>query len=329
VIALGGMAIGVFAMGGLAIGLVPVGGCALGLFSVGGLGLGIIYSYSGAAVAPIAMGGLAVGYYSFGGAAFGAHPLGGNIRDPDAARFFHSHDLAWVHVVVWTLVVLSMLVSILTPLLNRLFAGKQFAGTQGRRTATEFRPGGVPPPVTPSFAGPAGATPPADARFSKLAICGALWISFFFLAFIGMYTARGFATTSTGEAPQPSVLQTMMAFTLLPLGALAPFGSTILGSIALVKIRRSKGRLVGLPLALADTLFFPLLALDVLLVFCWMLLMRNVFPETSSGDFGPWLDLLSRMIVYVLPVIFGIGLDIAIAFVSWRAVRKPVDLPAA
>ena len=46
----------------------------------------------------------------------------------------------------------------------------------------------------------------------------------------------------------------------------APFGTTILGFVAIGHIRRSTGELYGLPLAVFDALLFPLLLLDVLLL---------------------------------------------------------------
>ena len=166
-----------------------------------------------------------------------------------------------------------------------------------------------------------------QAKFSKLAIWGALWIPFFFVAFFGMYWSFAAVSSTAGGIPSPSIVGRLLSFTLLPLGVLAPLGTTILGSMALSRIRRSNGSVIGLPLALADTLFFPLLAMDVLLVLGWVLLTRNIFPQRSSGDLGPWLDLLSRMIVYGLPILIALGLDVAIAFWSWRAARKPLAAP--
>jgi len=58
----------------------------------------------------------------------------------------------------------------------------------------------------------------------------------------------------------------IVLFPLLILGVSAPFGATILGLVAINQIRRSSGRLYGMPLAIFDTLLYPLLLLDVLIV---------------------------------------------------------------
>jgi hypothetical protein len=54
---------------------------------------------------------------------------------------------------------------------------------------------------------------------------------------------------------------TYITFWLLFIGAGAPIGTTILGAISMGKIKRSCGKLYGLPLAFADTVFFPMLLL--------------------------------------------------------------------
>jgi hypothetical protein len=55
-------------------------------------------------------------------------------------------------------------------------------------------------------------------------------------------------------------------FPLLAVAFTAPFGTTILGLVAISQIRQSVGRLYGMPLAIFDTLVFPLLLLDALIV---------------------------------------------------------------
>src|SRR6185369_5747454 len=83
------------------------------------------------------------------------------------------------------------------------------------------------------------------------------------LLFFAVETVSG-----VGREPlAPAALKILLTITLLPLGLTAPFGTTILGWIAVGDIRRAKGRISGLPLALFDGLLFPLLGLDVFLVF--------------------------------------------------------------
>ncbi len=100
--------------------------------------------------------------------------------------------------------------------------------------------------------------------------------------------------------------------TVLPLGLTAPFGTTILGIIAISDIRHSRGRLHGLALALPDALLFPLLALDVAIYlgFAWLL------EEVSH-------DLALRYAVVLLG--FSVFALANAAIVRWacRAAMKP------
>ncbi len=95
--------------------------------------------------------------------------------------------------------------------------------------------------------------PDSEPKYSKLAIVGALWIPLFIV--IALTTAGG---------------PTNFFATLVIIAALmAPFGTTILGWVAVSQIRHSRGRLYGTGLALFDGLFFPLLILDWLVLAAW------------------------------------------------------------
>ena len=104
--------------------------------------------------------------------------------------------------------------------------------------------------------------PAVVSRFSRAAIWGATWVPLFFtlaLVFFGKKVV-------SGEDHGPAWWQTLLTFTLLPLGVAAPFGTTILGWISVTQIRRSAGKLYGLGLAVFDGLLFPLLMLDALVI---------------------------------------------------------------
>ena len=73
-------------------------------------------------------------------------------------------------------------------------------------------------------------------------------------------------SVSTGEPPEVTIWQWIARFTILPLGLLAPFGCTALGCLGISRIRASQGRLIGMPLAVAVALFYPLLVLDGVLL---------------------------------------------------------------
>ncbi len=107
-------------------------------------------------------------------------------------------------------------------------------------------------------------------RFSRRAILGAVWAAFFFVAIPPasmLVTARSAPERGLFSEGSPLwFLAVYLLLALLPFGATAPFGTTILGVISVSNIRHSKGRLVGLPLALADALLFPLLLINVLII---------------------------------------------------------------
>ena len=157
------------------------------------------------------------------------------------------------------------------------------------------------------------ASPKADApasaenftpRFSRLAIAGACWCPLFFITLVLLCAPREVVETpNDGLPPGPTWLQLLLRFTLLPLGLTAPFGTTILGWVAITHIRRSMGRLYGLGIAVADGLLFPLMALDAgifLLIF----------------DFGR--DVLTNIL---LSCFISVIVDYFIIRGAWRTVK--------
>ena len=99
--------------------------------------------------------------------------------------------------------------------------------------------------------------------------------------------------------------------------AAAPFGATILGAVAIGQIRRSAGKLYGLPLAVFDALLFPLLLLDWMILFAVAAVTMTVLV-LLGGPHGP----LGPELMEVLPaaLTLGIGLPI-IAWIDYRIVR--------
>jgi Protein kinase domain len=107
--------------------------------------------------------------------------------------------------------------------------------------------------------GTKASTPPpspiaeSKTRFSRTAIAGACWAPLFIFFFVALLPWRHFA-----------MARLLILVLLLPcalLGITAPFGTTILGWIAIVQIRRSAGKLRGMWLALIDGLVFPVVLL--------------------------------------------------------------------
>ncbi|MEK6258169.1 MAG: serine/threonine-protein kinase [Planctomycetota bacterium] len=129
-----------------------------------------------------------------------------------------------------------------------------FAAAEQRR----LRGFGKSPQQTPSTASPP--------RFSRFAIIGAVWALFGLLAVIPTLFFTGLNRVWNGTAlptdlihEQPPLAFTIFMGALLAIGAGAPIGTTIYGAISIGHIKRSGGKVVGLPLAVVDMLFFPLL----------------------------------------------------------------------
>jgi len=168
-----------------------------------------------------------------------------------------------------------------------------------------------------SFAPDFEATSAPNAKVSRLAIIGAVLLPFGIVAALlllvpvssTVYSAvDGVAVSSE---PQVAWWQWVLRFTVLPLGAISPFATTILGLMSISQIRASKGRLIGKPLALLDALFYPLLVLDGLLI----TLMFGLIGTIPSGNLT-LTELLS-----VLSYIVVILVDLMIVAVAWRKIR--------
>ena len=148
-------------------------------------------------------------------------------------------------------------------------------------------------------------------RFSRKAIIGAAWAPFFFVVVLATFFFSSVRSAPDGVADEPTVFNDLMMivfFVLLPLGLSAPFGTTILGLISVSEIRHSRGRLLGLPLAVADTLLFPLLLIDVIIFFVF----ANI-PIRIGTQFVMMGALVTCVVV-----------DILIVRWAWRRAKQPV-----
>jgi serine/threonine protein kinase len=176
--------------------------------------------------------------------------------------------------------------------------------------------------------------PDSGPQLSKAALWGAILVPLFILALLA------FAVTSItvftpvamhhGEGPPVAVRPMWIGMIILiPLGIvmffgfLSPFLTTILGVVAISNIRHSRGKLYGMPLAVFDALFYPLLLLDLILVGAGWLLIRSV----STLE-------LSMAITFLLFVPLTVLLNVILIRLSWRAAIENMpgpesDLPAA
>ena len=147
-------------------------------------------------------------------------------------------------------------------------------------------------------------------RLSRAAIWGVMWAPLFLMR-------RRCSLWSIGSRYRPAVCrparpggQSCWASHWLPLGLTSPFGTTILGGIAISQIKHSQGRLYGLGLAVFDALLFPLLALNGGLIAGWSWLADQVAPEWIPQMGRAWFSILVVGLVVMSCVV-----------VSWLIIR--------
>ena len=185
-----------------------------------------------------------------------------------------------------------------------------------------------------------GASPQAEPdhttgppRFSRAAIVGACWVPVAILSFVAValasYQVRG------GTSAGPEGWQLAILIPALILGVASPFGTTILGWVAVSQIRRSAGRIHGLYLALFDGLLFPLMALSavIALLSAAMAKMFVDFYANLSAVGQPHVALVTRManwlslnkeVAVIVGVIAAIAVNVLIVRAVLRAVRREV-----
>jgi tRNA A-37 threonylcarbamoyl transferase component Bud32 len=173
----------------------------------------------------------------------------------------------------------------------------------------------------------AEAGPFAAPRFSRKAIIGAAWAALFFvLAFTWLFASFPVQVPAGTQPPTSAWWLKLLAVPVLLLGLSAPFGTTILGSMALSQIRRSAGRLTGLGLALFDVLLFPLLVLDGLIYWMWTFILPGFAEWLHPGQNAAPKDEAALF----LTIVTSLVVDALIVYLSWRAAKKPLGgAPAA
>jgi serine/threonine protein kinase len=167
-----------------------------------------------------------------------------------------------------------------------------------------------------------------EPRFSRTAIVGAGWTAFFFIA--PLLSAWLWSMRSTPGASSPGIEPSgpilwsgLLMFPPMCLCVTAPFGTTILGWMAVNQIRRSAGKLRGLWLAVSDALVFPLLALDALIFLVYAMIASGLqtLPHSAS------MEVVQAIMIAGLGLlsIAAMGwLDFLIAHRVWRAVNQPL-----
>jgi hypothetical protein len=163
-----------------------------------------------------------------------------------------------------------------------------------------------------------------DRKVSRPAIRGAIWLPLGILMAILFLFPPGngldaifdrfaayYSTTTTGW-------QKALGVIILTLGISSPFATTVLGVFSLSQIRAAQGKLMGRLLALPDTLFYPLLLLDSLLL-VWMFTLSARVPGTQLA-FSETLSLVSILVVVMI-------IDLVIVAIVWRSTaRQPASV---
>jgi predicted Ser/Thr protein kinase len=157
-------------------------------------------------------------------------------------------------------------------------------------------------------------------KFSRKAIIGACWIPFILFA---MATMVAIPAAQAATRSGPTWWQIALAVLTLPLAFSAPFGATILGWLAVSDIRRSRGRIAGLPLAVFDGLFFPLLVLDVFM----FLGVRNGFYWFTATQLDPSFKNPPSELVTLGALLVCAVVDFLIIRRVWRAVKLTPTAP--
>ena len=158
-------------------------------------------------------------------------------------------------------------------------------------------------------------------KVSRKAILGVACIPFAALVPLAMAISPVIA----GHSPPGSDgWRGILAAAFLLLGFTAVFASPILGSWAMGDIRRSNGRISGLPLAVLAQLFFPLLALDAVILSACLNgfgLFRGPLGEEIVRMFqSPTLDVFGALAICA-PVNFFIVRR------QWRVGRSTFERP--
>ena len=112
-----------------------------------------------------------------------------------------------------------------------------------------------------------------------------------------------------------------LGFFVVALGVTSLVGTPVMGGLAIGDIRRSNGRITGLPLALADLLVFPLLLLDALLFFVVMIggvFVLRFLTQSEGGGVG--MIVIVPILLIWLAVIAIV--DFLIVRWAWRRVNR-------
>jgi hypothetical protein len=190
-------------------------------------------------------------------------------------------------------------------------------------------------PTSPADAetcAPAGGTP----AWNRNAILGACWIPVTILAVVaasfclyGLRSQTGSAATSRSDVWTRMVLVPSLLFAVS-----GPFGTTILGWIAIIQIRRSGKYIPGIQLAIFDALLYPLIAMNAVVALAGVALAKMFvdFYGNPAAIGNPQAPLIIQLANWTsvnkeFVVVPAVAMCILMSVIIVRAVRGAVTSP--
>jgi serine/threonine protein kinase len=184
-------------------------------------------------------------------------------------------------------------------------------------------------------------TSPADTEtcepaWNRNAILGACWIPVTILAVVaasfclyGLRSQTGSAATSRSDVWTRMVLIPSLLFAVS-----GPFGTTILGWIAIIQIRRSGKYIPGIQLAIFDALLYPLIAMNAVVALAGVALAKMFvdFYSNPAAIGNPQAPLIIQLANWTsvnkeFVVIPAVAMCVLMSVIIVRAVRGAVTSP--
>ncbi len=166
--------------------------------------------------------------------------------------------------------------------------------------------------------GPRGTAVLSAPRWSRAAIAGAVGIGCFLVVMLLWIMDWPVSSDPSFGHTLPQIL---FLDAVLPAGLMAVLAGTILGWIAVARIRRSAGRIRGLRLAAFDGLFLPLLTVDFFMLIVWAVAVKALAAHRGLG--GSMFQNLSDFAAFTLLLGLVAGwVDYLIIRPVWRAISR-------
>ena len=134
-----------------------------------------------------------------------------------------------------------------------------------------------------------------------------------------LFQTRTYETYAARQDPNHFVAF-LLLLPLALLAAAAPFGATILGGVAIAQIKRSRGRIYGLPLAAADLLLYPMLLLAALVLVTALFVGTAIVQAMDLSCYPP--TVFAVCVLATLVVCFLLPGPRGGASVRWRRVPR-------